>query len=743
MTEPDLISKFPVLSKLLLRKKLRKRIPIVRQAMTTDCGAACLSMVLAYHGKRVPLEEIRKGLGVGRDGTTAAALLRLGRAHGLRGRCVRCEISELAFLPTGAVLHWQFRHFLVLERATIRKVYVIDPALGRRPLSIETFRGGFTGVAVIFERAAEFQPCGGEKTGKLKTISDLLGQMFERRDLIVRLLITSALVQILSLALPLMIRILFDRVLPYRDYSLLLTIALGYCAFQTFSLITGFIRSHLLIHIRAQLEVRLTLRFLDHLISLPYSYFQQRTVGDIMLRLGSNNVLRDILTSSVLSTALDVLTASFYFILLLMASSSLTLAVIALAVIRFLALAIARWRQRHFLRESIDNQAKSQTYQVELLSSMETLKAMGIEHQAAERWANVFVDGLNISIRRGRLDAIFGGVMGGIATASTLLMTFYGAYLVLEGKFTLGTMMAFNTLAAGFLTPLGNLFSLGLQVQTAEIYLERLHEVMTTRPEQDNNSVYACGELSGGLTLEKVSFAYGEGRQVVEDITCKIAPGSRIAIVGLTGSGKSTLARLMAGLYDPVSGRILFDGKDLKYLDRRSVRSQLGIVTQEAQLFGCSIRENIAFGDPEMGLERVVQAAKLACIHVEIIAMPMGYETILSDRGLSLSGGQRQRLALARALARRPKILVLDEATSHLDLITEDRVNKNLAALQCTRIVIAHRLSTVRDADVIFVMDAGKIVARGSHEDLLRDGGLYCSLTGNRPIVTGPVAKSV
>lgn len=266
-----------------------------------------------------------------------------------------------------------------------------------------------------------------------------------------------------------------------------------------------------------------------------------------------------------------------------------------------------------------------------------------------------------------------------------------------------------------------------------EIYLERINDVLNTAPEQDANAVVLAGPLTGAVTMEHVSFRYSkQGPLILEDVSVAVNPGSRVALVGRTGSGKSTLARLMAGLYEPSTGRLLFDGKDLKYLDLHSVRSQLGIVTQDTQLFGGTVRQNIALADPAMGLDRVVQAAKLACIHDDILSMPMGYETILADRGLSLSGGQRQRLALARALACRPAILVLDEATSHLDAMTEELVNQNLARLRCTRIVIAHRLSTIRDADLIIVLDGGGIVAQGTHEELLSANSKYTELLGSQ-----------
>ena len=721
---PHLLDRFPALRN-LSRDAARRRIPLVRQLSATDCGAAALAMALAYHGKEVPLAEIRQALGVGRNGTKGSALLSAGRLYGLRGRSVRLEVEDLSALSPGSILYWEFRHYVVLEHVEADVVRIVDPAGGPRRVAMATLRRAFTGVALIFEPSEAFKP------GKTKRNRSwgLLKEVFERWGLLGRILATSAIVQILSAVMPILTGVLIDRVVPQRNYSLLFLLAAAYVGFQLFNALSSFIRAQLLLHLQTQVEASFTLRFLDHLVELPYSFFQQRTAGDLMMRLGSNARIKEILTSTTLSTLMDGFTVSLYLILLMLANVPLTLVIISVATAQILLAVLMRQKQRELMAETLEMSARSQTYQVEMLSGMETLKAMGLDHRAAENWSNLFVDSLNISVKRGRLDAIFATLQNLLSTASTFSVVFYGTYLVLRSGFTLGTMVAFSALAAGFLGPLTSLISTGVQFQMLETYLERINDVLDTPPEQDRGHAALAEKLSGDISLQNVSFRYAKlDPMALQDVSIKVHPGARVAVVGRTGSGKSTLVRLMAGLYKPIVGRILFDGIDLTTLDLRSVRGQLGIVTQDAQLFGGTLRYNIALADPQMGLSQVIHAAKLACIHDEIAAMPMGYETILADRGLSLSGGQRQRLALARALACCPTILVLDEATSHLDGATEKMVNENLARLHCTRIVIAHRLSTIRDADLIVVIDSGKVVAQGTHQELLSSSPKYAEL---------------
>jgi ATP-binding cassette, subfamily B, bacterial len=518
-----------------------------------------------------------------------------------------------------------------------------------------------------------------------------------------------------------------NEIVPRNDQHLLLVTGVAMAAVVGYFFLATLLRSHLLLQLRTHLDVNLTTRFVEHLVDLPYSFFLGRSAGDLMMRLQSNTVVREFLTTGTIAALIDGSLASLYLVLLFMLSPPLATLVLGLGLLQVLVVLIARRRNQHLMSETLQVQAKSQSYTYELLAGIETLKAAGAERRAAEHWERLFIDQVNVALRRGRLDASVDAVTGTLQLGSPLAILVYGGFQVLNGDISLGTMLAAAALAAGFLEPLATLVTTGLKLQLLRSYMERINDVLDAPREQEGRTVAIADRLTGRVRADGVSFAYGGplAPLVVNDVSLEVQPGQLVGIVGRSGSGKSTLACLLLGLYPPTSGRILFDGRDLAELDLKSLRGQIGIVTQRPYLFGGTIRRNIALSNPEMTHEMVVDAAKLACIHDEIVAMPMGYDTPLIDGGVSLSGGQRQRIALARAVAHHPTILLLDEATSDLDSVNERMVQHNLSALGCTRIVIAHRLSTIADADLILVMDEGRIMQRGTHDELMALPGAY------------------
>ncbi len=722
---PSLSQRFPALRGLRLGRRGR-RIPQIQQTAATDCGPACLGMVLGYFGKSVPLDELRTAMGFSRLGTDALTLVETAQQYGLRGRGIKIrDIDALRFLDPASILHWRFNHFVVFERMDHRGAWVVDPGGGRRLVSRQELDRAFTGVAVSFETTEDFAPSADKRHAVWRQVRDVLGES----GLMAQILTTSVIIQVFSLAVPILTGLLVDRVVPRSDQHLLLVLSVGCAGLVGFKLLATLVRSFLLLHLRTRLDARMTLQFLDHLVHLPYLFFQQRSAGDLLMRLNSNSTIREILTSNAISGIFDGVMVVLYLVFLVVADLRMGLLVAGLGALRVIAFLVTRRRQRDLMSESLQTQADSRGYQVQVLQGIETLKASGAEDRAVDRCAHLFVKELNVSLDRGRLDASISSLLDAMGTLSPLLVLIYGAVLVMRGDLTLGTMLALSALASGFLTPLTTLVQTGTQMQLLGSYLDRLNDVLETPREQEQLARQRPSALRGRVTLDGVSFHYSPlTPPVVSEASVDLLPGQLVAVVGSSGSGKSTLAGLLAGLYTPESGRILYDGLDLADLDLRWLRSQLGFVAQSSFLFGLSIRSNIALNDPTLPLSRVIEAARMAHIHDDIQAMPMGYESVLADGGASLSGGQRQRLALARALVHRPKVLILDEATSALDAVTEAAVQQSLATLRSTRIVIAHRLSTVRHADLILVMEHGRIVERGDHGALMAQGGVYRAL---------------
>ncbi|HEX7331901.1 MAG TPA: peptidase domain-containing ABC transporter [Pyrinomonadaceae bacterium] len=705
----------------------RRRVPVIRQMNSVECGAACLSMILSYHGRPTRISECREQLGIGRDGVTAATIARAARANGLRVKAYSVQPDDFKLVTLPAIVHWEFNHFIVVEKWSPESVEVVDPAAGRLRLTAAEFDAGFTGVVLVFEPGAHFERSRGAAQPLWRGY--FVKYIFEAPGLFAQVIAASVLLQVLGLALPLFTKVLVDFVLPFGVDNILMLFGLGMVFFVLGQMVTNYLRAFMLIYLQARLDSRMMLDFFEHLLTLPFSFFQQRPSGDLLMRLSSNSVIREVLTSQTLSVLLDGSLVVVYLIIILTQSPVFGLIVFAVAVLQIALLIATRGRVHQLTQRDLVAQAQSQSYLVEALSRMETLKASGAEDRAFDHWSNLFQNQLNISLQKSRVSILIDTGMTTLRAFSPILLLWVGAYQVMNGTMTLGTMLGLSALAASFLVPLSALVSNGQRLQLVGSHLERISDVLESEPEQNEKTVLDAPTLSGKIELKEVNFRYEPNAPLVlKDISVSIEPGQKVAIVGRTGSGKSTLAKLLLGLYPPASGEILYDGISLQDINYRTLRSQFGVVLQESLLFSGSIRENISFSDPALEFEQVVEAARTAVIHDEIQAMPMGYETLVAEGGVGLAGGQCQRLALARALAHKPVWLLLDEATSHLDVVTERQVDENLSQLACTRIVIAHRLSTVCNADLILVLDQGKIVEQGSHEFLLSLGGHYSEL---------------
>jgi ABC-type bacteriocin/lantibiotic exporter with double-glycine peptidase domain len=709
----------------LLQGLRLRRVPVVRQMSATECGAASLAMVLGYWGRRMRVDELDGAFSIGRDGCNALMILQAANTNGLRGRGVKIELKDLQRLPTATILHWRFAHFIVFERVLDGHVEVVDPALGRRRISLEEFGRSFTGVALVFEPTSQFEA----RSKSASHFGTYLRRVITESGMLSRVILTSLMLELFGLGGPALIKQIGDRVIPRHDGDLLLVLMLGMAAITLLQTLTGFVRSHIFIHLRSLLSLRMTFGFVDHLVRLPYSFFQLRNTGDLTMRLASNDHIREVLTSTVLSSLLDGGLALLYLGVVCYVSRTFLAVVLLLTALQIILFIYGSRRRRDLLAESLQQHAELDSYAVEMFSGVETLKAMGCEERAVQHWSNLFIKVINNGVAQGRLGAMLDALGGILSSTEAQAPLVFGTFLALGGKMTFGTLLMLSSISAGFLAAISKLCATAMELQILGAYVERIDDILYTPTEQVEGAVTAAPQLMGGVTLEDVSFRYGDSApMVVRSVSIDIRPGMFVAIVGRSGSGKSTLAHLMVGLYRPTEGRIRFDGSELERVDLRSLRQQLGIVTQGHSMFTCSVRDNIATFDPSLPLDEIVRACKLARVHDDIAALPHGYNTVLHDDGRSLSGGQRQRLALARALVRRPSLLLLDEATSALDSTTEGQVQQALESLQCTRIVIAHRLSTVKSADLILVLDEGRVAESGTHQQLLQRNGLYAAL---------------
>ncbi|HEX9984201.1 MAG TPA: peptidase domain-containing ABC transporter [Thermoanaerobaculia bacterium] len=718
-----------------------KRVPVRRQLSGVECGAACLAMILSHHGRNTEVQECRDVCQPGRDGLTARTIVDAARRFGLRASAYSLEPQALGLLPLPVILHWNFNHFVVLERIRGDRVDIVDPAGGRRTITKNDLDQAFTGVALTFEPGVHFEKRRrGTPRSKLSYAAMMLRLPGVRRAL--TLVVAASLVlQLLALGLPLFTKLLIDHVIPLQLHELLGIIGVGFVLVVAAQGVVGQVRGALLLFLRARVDSKLVVDFFEHLLSLPFSFFQTRSSGDVLLRVSSISYIREVLTGNTLSLLLDGTFAIGYLAVLAFVSPRFALLAVVLAAAQLLVVALTRGRVNRLVERELAARSAEQSYLVEAVIAISLLKASGTEDRALDRWSSLFHEQLNVVLERGRLSTMTDTAMTVLRSGSSLLLLWSGAQSVVQGDLTLGAMFALVALTSSFLTPIASVVANGQQLLLVGAHLERIADVLEAEPEPVTKN--AVPEQSGSVEVRDLSFRYAAGSPpVLSNVSFNVDRGRKIALVGATGSGKSTLAMLLVGLHRPTSGEIFFDGVPLADITGPALRRQLGVVLQEPFIFSGSIAQNIRLANPDAPMTRVMEVAAIAGLHDEIAAMPMQYETIVAEGGTMLSGGQRQRLALARALLCEPRILLLDEATSHLDAVTEEAVDRNLSRLQCTRIVVAHRLSTIRDADQILVLDRGRLVERGTHDSLLALGGTYAALVRaqrrgeNTPAVT-------
>jgi NHLM bacteriocin system ABC transporter peptidase/ATP-binding protein len=707
------------------------RSPTILQMEAVECGAAALAIVLAHYGRWVPLEELRVACGVSRDGSKASNMAKAARGYGLLAKGFKKEPQALRSLRTPAILHWNFNHFLVLDGFRKGRVFLNDPATGPREVTEQELDEAFTGVVLTFEPGPDFE----RKGDPPRLIPALRSRLSGSRAALAFVLLAGLALAIPGLVVPVFSKVFVDSVLleNRRDWLPPLLFGMGAAGLLMGAL--TWIQQVYLLRLETRLAVGSSSRFLWHVLRLPTEFFSQRFAGDISSRVAINDRVAQLLSRDLATNGLGVLMVVFFAFVLFQYDIVLTLVAIGVASLNVAALRYVSRRRVDGNRRLVQDQGKLLGTAIGGLQTIETLKATGGESDLFTRWAGYQAKVVNGQQELERYTQILDTIPPLLSAVNTALILGIGGLRVMNGSLSLGGLVAFQLLTASFIAPVNRLVSLGGKLQTAEGDMNRLDDVLryrlsaTSRDAAEAPPEGSPVRLSGALELRDVSFGFSRlDPPLIEGFNLTLRPGSRVALVGGSGSGKSTTSRLVTGLYEPWSGEILFDGRLRHELPAAVLTGSLAAVDQNVFLFEGSVRENLTLWDATVPLPEVVAAAKDAGIHEDIAARPGGYDSPVEEGGVNWSGGQRQRLEIARALVGRPSILVLDEATSALDPTTESRIDQNLRRRGCTCLIVAHRLSTIRDADEILVLDRGKVVQRGTHDELKQVEGPYSRL---------------
>ena len=697
-------------------------------AAAPDSGLICLLILARLYDLPADGSQLRHQFARSSQPLSDTELLRAAKHLGLKAGAIKTRWGRLLGTPLPAMAKRHDGRYVVLAKIEAEKALIQDPAEARPLiLSREQFESAWTGELLLFTKRANL------RLQDLKfDFTWFIPAIVKYRKFLGEVLVASFFLQLFALLTPLFTQVVIDKVLVHKGFTTLHVLAAGMIALAIFEATLGGLRTYLFAHTTNRIDVGLGAQLFRHILALPLSYFEARRVGDTVARVRELEQIRQFLTSNSVTVVLDLFFTVVFLAVMWFYSPDLTLVVMAsLPIYALLSVAITP-AIRARLHEKFNRGADNQAFLVETVSGMQTVKAMAVEPPLQRKWEEQLAGYVKASFRATSLMTIAGQVATGVQKITTVAVLWVGAYRVIDGSLSIGQLIAFTMLSAQVTGPLLRLVNLWQEFQQVGISVQRLGDVLNSQPEPSYNpNRTTLPQVAGQVAFEDVTFRYRpDAPEVLHKVSFTVEPGQVIGLVGRSGSGKSTIAKLIQRLYVPERGRILVDGVDLAQVDPAWLRRQVGVVLQENFLFNRSVRENIALSDPGLSMDRVIQAAKLAGVHEFILEMPEGYDTLVGEHGCSLSGGQRQRIAIARALVTNPRILIFDEATSSLDYESEAVIQRNMAQIAKGRTVfiIAHRLSTVRPAHRIYVVERGEIMEQGSHEELLRMNGLYTRL---------------
>jgi NHLM bacteriocin system ABC transporter peptidase/ATP-binding protein len=703
----------------------RRRTPTVLQHEATECGAACLAMVLAHYGKWVSLEEVRHAAGVSRDGTKASNIVKAGALFGLAGRGASCQIADLGAISMPAIIFWNFDHFVVLEGRRGDRVFINDPAQGPRSVTVDEFDQAFTGIVLSFEPGPDFEP-----DGRPPSIAAGIRQRLERfGSPVAAIVLAGFLLLAPGLVIPGLQRAFTDFYLVAGLHDWLWWLLGGLVGAAALRMLLTWLQQYSLARFNVRLGLISNGRLLWHILHMPMNFFAQRNSGELANRAALGDRLSSLMSGSLIVAFVNLLAITIYGAVMLSYDLLLTGMVVGFAVVNIGLLMLMTRRLSNSHRRMLQEEARLQALLYQGFASIESFRASGTEDIFFRRWAGAHAKVVSAEQAMTKWRRMLTNLVTLLTTVTGVAIVLVGGMRVMEGTITVGMLVAFQTLMANFNSPVASFVGLGAQLQDARGYIDRLDDVLRQPTDPlfaPDRAVAEIARLHGRLKIEHLQFSYSAVSQpFFRDLNLAAPPGSRIALVGRSGSGKSTLGRLIVGLALPQYGRILLDGIALENIDNHLLRTAVAYVEQSVTLFPGTIRDNITMWDQSSTEERMVQAAKDAMLHEAIAARPNAYDSLLDEEGRNFSGGERQRLAIARALSTDPAILVLDEATSALDAMVEKEILDNIRRRGCTCIMISHRLSAIRDCDEIIVLERGAIAEQGRHAQLHAKGGLY------------------
>ena len=706
------------------------KVPVVMQMEALECGAASLTMVLAYYEKWIPLEQVRADCGVSRDGSNAKNVLRAARSYGLVAKGYRFEpemLKKEGRFP--CIIHWNFNHFVVLCGFRGNKAVLNDPAKGSYSVPMEEFDRAFTGICLMFEPGEEFEPGGKPKS----VLAFAKRRMKGTGEAVAFTVITTVIASLLGIIQPGFSRVFIDRLLTGVNPEWVVPFLWALAGLSVIQIVIALIQAVYSARINGKIAAVGSSVFMWKILQMPMEFFSQRMAGDIQRRKSENASIASSLVSTFAPLVIQAVMMVFYLVVMVRYSVMLTLVGVASILINTALSRIISAKRINITRVQMRDAGKLSGTTVAGIEMIETIKASGAENGFFEKWAG-YQASVNLQeVRFARINQYFGLIPQIVAAVSNAVVTILGVCLVMEGRFTIGMVMAFQGFLASFMAPAGQLIAAGQQFQEMRTQMERVEDVMQYPSDVVYDSRGEEGEtfakLSGAIEMKNVTFGYSRlAEPLIRDFNLTLKPGSRVAFVGTSGCGKSTLSKLISGLYQPWSGEILFDGKPMSRIDRSVFTGSLAVVDQDIILFEDTIANNIKMWDTSIEDFEMIMAARDAQLHEDIMQRDGGYNYRITEGGKDFSGGQRQRMEIARVLAQDPTIIILDEATSALDARTEYDVVRSIKDRGITCIVVAHRLSTIRDCDEIIVMDRGNVVERGTHEELYALGGFYTRL---------------